>query len=311
MNQTFRPGPAVRGTLTPPPDKSLSHRAALLGAMSSVPVSVTNYLQAADTQSTLDAVVALGADVRHGARRGDFVLHGPGLRGARPGAAIDVGNAGTLLRLLPGWLAGQPEGGSWALDGDESIRRRPVDRVAGPLAAMGAQLDAREGRFTPLTIISRPLRGIEYVLPVASAQIKSCVLLAGLLAEGETTVVEPEPSRDHTERLLAAAGAGVRREGDRITVAPPARAAPRRRSTSPGTRRRPPSTPPRPRSSPAPRCAWRGWRATGPGSASSASSSGWGRRCAARASRRAPPRRPTPSRWPRSRWSTARCAARG
>ena len=147
------PAPPCAGTLTPPPDKSLSHRAALLGAMSSVPVHVTNYLQAADTQSTLDAVAALGADVRHGARRGDFVIHGPGLRGARPGAAIDVGNAGTLLRLLPGWLAGQPEGGSWTLDGDESIRRRPVDRVARPLAAMGARLDARDGRFTPLTII--------------------------------------------------------------------------------------------------------------------------------------------------------------
>ena len=218
MNQAFRPGPAVRGTLVPPPDKSLSHRAALLGAMSSVPVQVTNYLQAADTQSTLDAVIALGADVRHGARRGDFVIDGPGLTRAQPGAAIDVGNAGTLLRLLPGWLAGQPEGGSWVLDGDASIRRRPVDRVSEPLALMGARLEARDGRFAPLSVISRPLHGIEYVLPVASAQIKSCVLLAGLLAEGETTVVEPEPSRDHTERLLAAAGAGVRREGDRITV---------------------------------------------------------------------------------------------
>ena len=108
MNETFRPGAAVRGTLVPPPDKSLSHRSALLGAMSSVPVRVTNYLEAADTRSTLDAVVALGAEVRHGARPGDFVIHGPGLTGAAPGAAIDVGNAGTLLRLLPGWLAGQP-----------------------------------------------------------------------------------------------------------------------------------------------------------------------------------------------------------
>jgi 3-phosphoshikimate 1-carboxyvinyltransferase len=218
MNQTFRPGAAVRGTLSPPPDKSLSHRAALLGAMSSEPVHVTNYLGAADTQSSLDAVAALGARVRRGGP-GELVIHGPGLRGAAPGAAIDVGNAGTLLRLLPGWLAGQADGGRWTLDGDASIRRRPVDRVAAPLAAMGAQLDAREGRFTPLTVTARPLRGIEYVLPVASAQIKSCVLLAGLLAEGETTVVEPEPSRDHTERLLAAAGAGVRREGDRVTVA--------------------------------------------------------------------------------------------
>ena len=218
MNESFRPGTAVRGTLTPPPDKSLSHRAALLGAMSGVPVHVTNYLGAADTRSTLDAVAALGAGIRHGDRRGELVIDGPGLRGARPGAAIDVGNAGTLLRLLPGWLAGQPAGGSWTLDGDESIRRRPVDRVATPLARMGAQLDARDGRFTPLSVVARPLRGIEYALPVASAQIKSCVLLAGLLAEGETTVVEPEPSRDHTERLLTAAGAGVRRDGDRITV---------------------------------------------------------------------------------------------
>jgi len=215
MNQTFRPGAAVRGTLTPPPDKSLSHRAALLGAMSSVPVEVTNYLDAADTRSSLDAVCALGALVD---RRGDhMVIRGPGLRAATPGAAIDVGNAGTLLRLLPGWLAGQ-EGGRWTLDGDASIRRRPVDRVAAPLARMGAQLDARDGRFTPLTVTGRRLHGIEYELPVASAQIKSCLLLAGLLADGATTIVEPEPSRDHTERLLARAGAGIARDGDRITV---------------------------------------------------------------------------------------------
>ena len=145
------------------------------------------------------------------------MIRGPGLRAATPGVAIDVGNAGTLLRLLPGWLAGQ-DGGRWTLDGDASIRRRPVDRVARPLAEMGAELAAREGRFTPLAIGGRPLRGIEYALPVASAQIKSCVLLAGLLAEGTTTVVEPEPSRDHTERLLARAGAGISRDGDRVTV---------------------------------------------------------------------------------------------
>jgi 3-phosphoshikimate 1-carboxyvinyltransferase len=215
MNRTFPPGAAVRGTLVPPPDKSLSHRAALLGAMSSEPVHVTNYLEAADTRSSLAAVQALGALVDE--RANEVIIRGPGLRGATSGAAIDVGNAGTLLRLLPGWLAGQ-DGGSWTLDGDESIRRRPVDRVAKPLAAMGAQLDAREGRFTPLRISGRHLQGIEYELPVASAQIKSCLLLAGLLAEGTTTVVEPEPSRDHTERLLARAGAGIVRDGDRVTV---------------------------------------------------------------------------------------------
>jgi 3-phosphoshikimate 1-carboxyvinyltransferase len=215
MNETFRRGAALRGTLTPPPDKSLSHRAALLGAMSSEPVLVTNYLDAADTRSTLDAVRALGALVD--TRERGLMIRGPGLRGATPGVAIDVGNAGTLLRLLPGWLAGQPDG-SWSLDGDESIRRRPVDRVAGPLARMGAELHARDGRFTPLEIAGRPLHGIEYALPVASAQIKSCLLLAGLLAEGTTTVVEPEPSRDHTERLLARAGAGIARDRDRVTV---------------------------------------------------------------------------------------------
>jgi 3-phosphoshikimate 1-carboxyvinyltransferase len=193
--------------------------------MSSEPVHVTNYLEAADTRSSLDAVQALGALVHTqrtssagtSERADDLIIRGPGLRAAASGVAIDVGNAGTLLRLLPGWLAGQ-DGGSWTLDGDESIRRRPVDRVAKPLAAMGAQLDAREGRFTPLTISGRRLQGIEYVLPVASAQIKSCLLLAGLLAEGTTTVVEPEPSRDHTERLLARAGAGIARDRDRVTV---------------------------------------------------------------------------------------------
>jgi 3-phosphoshikimate 1-carboxyvinyltransferase len=216
MNQTFRPGARLRGTLVPPPDKSLSHRAALLGAMSSEPVQVTNYLESQDTRSSLQAVQALGALVDE--RADGMIIRGPGLRAAAPGASIDVGNAGTMLRLLPGWLAGKPEGGSWTLDGDESIRRRPVDRIARPLAQMGAQLDARDGRFTPLTVAARRLHGIEYVLPVASAQIKSCVLLAGLLAEGTTTVVEPEPSRDHTERLLARAGAGIHRDGDRVTV---------------------------------------------------------------------------------------------
>ncbi len=215
MNQTFRPGARLRGTLVPPPDKSLSHRAALLGAMSAEPVHVSNYLDSEDTRSSLRAVQALGARVDE--RADGMIVRGPGLRRATPGAAIDVGNAGTLLRLLPGWLAGQ-EGGSWTLDGDASIRRRPVDRIARPLAQMGAQLDAREGRFPPLTITGRPLRGTEYVLPVASAQIKSCVLLAGLLAEGTTTVVEPEPSRDHTERLLARAGAGLSRAGHRVTI---------------------------------------------------------------------------------------------
>ena len=145
-------------------------------------------------------------------------MRGAGLRAAAPADLIDVGNAGTLMRLLPGWLAGQ-EGGRWTLDGDASIRRRPVDRVAAPLGLMGAVIDARDGRFPPFTVTGSPLHGIEYELPVASAQVKSCVLLAGLLASGSTTVVEPQPSRDHTERMLAAAGVRIERDGERVTVA--------------------------------------------------------------------------------------------
>jgi 3-phosphoshikimate 1-carboxyvinyltransferase len=211
-------GAGLRGTLAAPPDKSISHRAALLAAMTSDPVQVTGYLDAEDTRSTLRAVQALGAIVEP--RADDLLIRGPGLRAAaQPTGPIDVGNAGTLLRLLPGWLAGQAEG-VWILDGDESIRRRPVDRVAAPLGLMGARLDAREGRYTPLTIVGSRLAGIDYELPVASAQIKSCVLFAGLLASGATRVTEPAPSRDHTERMLLQAGARVEREGGVVTVHP-------------------------------------------------------------------------------------------
>ncbi len=217
MNVRFSPDGPLRGSLEVPPDKSLSHRAALFAAMTDEPVPVTGYLDAADTNSTLAAVQSLGALVE--ARDGSLVIRGVGLRAAAPvTGAIDVGNAGTLLRLLPGWLAGQ-EGGMWTLDGDASIRRRPVDRVATPLAQMGARIEATDGRFPPFTIVGSPLQGIEYELPVASAQVKSCVLLAGLLAAGPTTVVEPVPSRDHTERMLAAAGVRITRSGPRITVA--------------------------------------------------------------------------------------------
>jgi 3-phosphoshikimate 1-carboxyvinyltransferase len=145
-------------------------------------------------------------------------VNGIGLRGPRP-ADIDVGNAGTLLRIMPGWLAGQA-GGEWTFDGDDSIRRRPVDRIAEPLRLMGADVDCRDGRLPPLRVRGSRLRGVEYELPIASAQVKSCLLLAGLLAEGETTIREPHVSRDHTERMLAAMGASIRREGDRLIVTP-------------------------------------------------------------------------------------------
>jgi 3-phosphoshikimate 1-carboxyvinyltransferase len=211
------PGRGLRGTLRVPADKSISHRSALLAAMTTEAVLVRNYLDAADTNATLAAVAAIGALVeQRGA--GELVIRGTGLRNAQEiDGAIDVGNAGTLMRLLPGWLAAQA-GRSWTLDGDASIRRRPVDRVAEPLRLMGARIEAREERFAPFTIHGADLHGIEYALPVASAQVKSCVLLAGLTTAEPTTVVEPAPSRDHTERMLARAGAPVERDGDRVTV---------------------------------------------------------------------------------------------
>jgi 3-phosphoshikimate 1-carboxyvinyltransferase len=212
----FEPARGLSGELRAPPDKSISHRAALLGAMASEPVRVARYLHAADTDSTLDAVRALGALVE--LRDGEVVIRGTGLREARePDGPIDVGNAGTLLRLLPGWLAAQ-QGRSFTLDGDESIRRRPVDRVAEPLRLMGAELSARDGRFPPLVIRGEHLRAISYDLPVASAQVKSCVLLAALAADGATTLSEPTRSRDHTERLLLRAGVGIHRHGRHVTV---------------------------------------------------------------------------------------------
>jgi 3-phosphoshikimate 1-carboxyvinyltransferase len=225
MNRRFDPVGPLRGTLRPAPDKSISHRAALIGAMGGETV-IENYLDAADTRATLAAVRALGGRVdvgRSGESEGhglglEVAIRGPGLRGASS-AEIDVGNAGTLLRIAPGWLAGQPEG-SWTLDGDASIRRRPVDRVVEPLRAMGARVECRDGLLPPLRVEGAGLNGIEYRLPVASAQVKSCVLLAGLLADGETTVVEPSPSRDHTERMLRAAGAVLETANDRITVTP-------------------------------------------------------------------------------------------
>ncbi|HSI80052.1 MAG TPA: 3-phosphoshikimate 1-carboxyvinyltransferase [Solirubrobacterales bacterium] len=222
------PAEGLQGTLTPPPDKSISHRAAILAAMGDAPCRLGGYLDAADTRSTLAAVAALGAEVsEHGESRlpggVDVTVAGIGLRGpeANAGAgpvAIDVGNAGTLLRILPGWLAGQ-RSGEWVLDGDESIRRRPVDRIVEPLSFMGARMSARDDRLPPLAVRGSLLVGTEYRLPVASAQVKSSILLAGLLAEGETSVVEPTPTRDHTERMLRAAGADVTSEPAGTSIA--------------------------------------------------------------------------------------------
>jgi 3-phosphoshikimate 1-carboxyvinyltransferase len=216
VNARFDPAPRLRGEIIPPPDKSISHRAAILGAMAAEPVRVLNFLDAHDTRSTLAAVQAVGALVE--VREHEVVVRGTGLREAHtPDGTIDVGNAGTLLRLLPGWLAAQ-QGRSFTLDGDASIRRRPIDRVAEPLERMGASIEATDGRFPPFTVHGERLHSISYDLPVASAQVKSCVLLAALAADGATTVAEPAHTRDHTERMLAAAGVTVHRNGRHVTV---------------------------------------------------------------------------------------------
>jgi 3-phosphoshikimate 1-carboxyvinyltransferase len=213
----FEPSGPLRGDYVPPPDKSISHRAALFGAMSDEPVTVRNYLRSADTRSTLDALLTVGAGVQEDGDR--LLIRGVGLHEAleATGGQLDVGNSGTLLRLMPGWLAGQP-GGAWTLDGDASIRRRPVDRVVEPLALMGADVEAREGRYPPLTVRGAELTGVEYQVPVASAQVKSCVLIAGMLAAGSTTLTERRQSRDHTERMLRRARVPFEREGLRMTV---------------------------------------------------------------------------------------------
>jgi len=210
MAARFDPSGPLCGSLRPPPDKSISHRAALIAAMGEGETTIEGYLDSADTRSTLEAVEVCGAEVEGVGPDGlepELRVRGVGLRGAE-NAEIDVGNAGTLLRLLPGWLAGQPQG-RWKLDGDDSIRKRPVDRIAEPLRRMGAEVRCREGRLPPLEIEAAELHGIEYPMPLASAQVKSCLLFAGLLAEGRTWVGEPLRSRDHTERMLAAAGADV------------------------------------------------------------------------------------------------------
>jgi 3-phosphoshikimate 1-carboxyvinyltransferase len=217
VGAAFKPVGPLRGVLSPPADKSISHRAAIVAAMGEGETVVHNYLDAADTRSTLDALRALGVEVETAQSASGLRVRGVGLRGPHP-ASIDVGNAGTLLRILPGWLAGQEEG-EWTLDGDESIRRRPVDRVAEPLRQMGANVTCRDDRLPPLAMSAAPLRGIDYRLPVASAQVKSCVLLAGLLADGETTVTEPQPTRDHTERMLRAAGADITIEDAGTSIA--------------------------------------------------------------------------------------------
>jgi 3-phosphoshikimate 1-carboxyvinyltransferase len=199
----IEPAVSLEGHFAVPGDKSISHRSLLLGAVSEGETVVRGFGRSGDTLSTLEAVRALGVQVDDDGSV--LTVHGAGLRGLRP-ATFDCGNAGTLARLVVGLLAFQD--GSFTLTGDESLSSRPMERVAEPLRRMGARVETTDGRL-PLTITGAPLEAIDYELPVASAQVKSAILLAALGAAGRTTVVEPAPTRDHTELMLQAAGARV------------------------------------------------------------------------------------------------------
>ncbi len=218
---TFRPAAALAGSVAVPPDKSLTHRAFLLAAISDRAVTVHNPLDSEDTYATLQAVRVMGAEVQGTVSSDRVVITGRGVRGLTPPPVIDCMNAGTLMRLAAGIVVGQI-GDVTVLDGDTSLRGRPMRRIVDPLRAMGAELEPTAEGTSPLAVrMGLPLRGVTHDLPVASAQVKSCVLLAGLNAVGETWVREPVRSRDHTERMLEAAGVTVLRHGDMVGVRGP------------------------------------------------------------------------------------------
>ena len=207
--RVVRPARRLRGDFHLPGDKSISHRSAMIAALGGGPARLRNYSSAQDCQSTLDCLAALGVAVAR--EPGAVLLAGAGLDGLHaPGRALDAGNSGTTIRLLSGILAGQNF--TTEVTGDQSIRQRPMQRVIEPLTLMGARIEAREGRYAPLRISGGGLRPIEYAPPMASAQVKSCVLLAGLFAAGTTTVVERTPTRDHTEIMLRECGAALTTE---------------------------------------------------------------------------------------------------
>lgn len=205
-------GSPLRGELTPPADKSISHRALLFGGLAIGQTEIENLLEAEDCLATARILQELGIQAERVAQ-GCWRVGGGTLR--QPDMPLDAGNSGTTIRLLAGVLAAQPF--TSVITGDESLRSRPMRRVIEPLTEMGARIES-EGGSAPLTIRGGPLRGIRYESPVASAQVKSCLLLAGLFAEGETTVVEPSLSRDHTERMLPLFGAELQRDGLSVSV---------------------------------------------------------------------------------------------
>ncbi len=218
-NVNFRvfPGGTLRGEARVPGDKSISHRSIMLGSIAEGVTHVTGFLEAEDCLATMNAFRAMGVEIE-GPVNGAVTVHGVGLHGLKaPKEPLYLGNSGTSMRLLSGLLAGQSFDA--VLTGDASLTRRPMKRVTEPLRQMGAVIKTSPTGTAPLKIRGGgSLDGIHYDMPVASAQVKSCLLLAGLYADGETSVTEPAPTRDHTERMLAGFGYPVSREGNRISV---------------------------------------------------------------------------------------------
>lgn len=210
----------LNGTITVPGDKSISHRAVMLGAIAKGTTHITGFLMGEDCLSTIDCFRKMGVQID--VSDNEVVIHGVGLHGLkRPQEQLYTGNSGTTTRLLCGILAGQDF--DVTMTGDASIQKRPMNRVITPLSKMGAKINGVDGNFCPLTLhgADNKLHGINYELPVASAQIKSAVLLAGLYAQGQTTIIEPAPSRDHTERMLRALGVDIKSQGRTIVLTPP------------------------------------------------------------------------------------------
>ncbi len=204
----------LKGESSPPPDKSISHRAIIISSLSEGKSIIRNFLNAEDPLRTCNAFRQMGINIKEGSR--DLVINGKGLNGfKKPEGIIDCGNSGTTMRLLCGVLAGQPF--SATLTGDSSLMRRPMQRVIIPLAEMGAVIQSEKG-YPPLAIKGGDLKPIDYKSPVASAQVKSAVLLAGLYCDGITSVSEPEKSRDHTERMLKAAGVNIEMKNLKVSV---------------------------------------------------------------------------------------------
>lgn len=209
----------LRGDFQLPGDKSISHRSAMFAAIGNGQSRLLNYSSARDCQSTLDCLEALGVKVQRGPEQ--IIVEGVGLDGLRQASGtLDVGNSGSTIRMLSGILAGQNF--TTEISGDASIERRPMKRIIDPLTLMGARIEARDGNFAPLKITGGNLKAIEYTPPIASAQVKSCTLLAGLFAEGKTTVLETTPTRNHTEVMLRETGAAIEIApfdgGERISI---------------------------------------------------------------------------------------------